>query len=474
MAVDVFISYATADKTIADAVCAKLEAERIRCWIAPRDAPPGSSWAAAIVDAIDNCRVMVLVFSAQANISPHTCREVEKAVRRGIPIVPLRIENVEPTKSMEHFLRTLHWLDALTPPLERHLDRLAGAVRGHLDHAQIESEALLVKTPIGKSNQGELPQIVGWIEKSGANCGSRQLFSFIGRHQWTLVAALAASIAVMIVIALAASSQLHCGQASICSSAFVVLDARSDSVTFRPGVSGLNGIAALVKEVDIISPREDLKSNDADRGPNLPAIFKQGGSVPLTLRIRTFNAETPNGASVTIRHLPGSDLWFEIETEPAPMEVAVLSKDSAFSVSLPAKGERNADSRLSFQAETNELRFALSEPELAVPGPIAVSSLAFADVDDPTAFAPNLVTTLKECVLKFEGSYGRDIKRSCADGEKLGIREPKGDIGTIRMSKIGIDTIFSGEVGGVDIELGDNTSINLMPTIYEKYFGSGR
>jgi len=34
MAHDVFISYSAEDKPIADAVCAALEAEHIRCWIA--------------------------------------------------------------------------------------------------------------------------------------------------------------------------------------------------------------------------------------------------------------------------------------------------------------------------------------------------------------------------------------------------------------------------------------------------------
>lgn len=34
MAHNVFISYSSKDKTIADAVCAGLEMEKIRCWIA--------------------------------------------------------------------------------------------------------------------------------------------------------------------------------------------------------------------------------------------------------------------------------------------------------------------------------------------------------------------------------------------------------------------------------------------------------
>src|SRR5688572_7918813 len=66
---DVFISYSSKDKQVADAACAALEARRTRCWIAPRDILPGAEWGSAIVDAIGQSRVMVLVYSANANRS---------------------------------------------------------------------------------------------------------------------------------------------------------------------------------------------------------------------------------------------------------------------------------------------------------------------------------------------------------------------------------------------------------------------
>ena len=85
-------------------------------------------WAAAIVEAIQQCQVMVLVFSEHANKSEQIMREVERAIHKGIPILPFRIADVLPTGSMEYFLATPHWLDALTPPLEEHLARLAETV----------------------------------------------------------------------------------------------------------------------------------------------------------------------------------------------------------------------------------------------------------------------------------------------------------------------------------------------------------
>jgi hypothetical protein len=50
---DVFISYSSKDNPAADATCAVQESKDMRCWIAPRDMS----------------RVLVLVFSANANLS---------------------------------------------------------------------------------------------------------------------------------------------------------------------------------------------------------------------------------------------------------------------------------------------------------------------------------------------------------------------------------------------------------------------
>lgn len=129
MAHDVFISYASKDKPKADAACAVLESRGIRCWIAPRDVLPGRPYGEAILDAIHGCRVMVLILSSHANESLHIPKEVERAVSRGVTVVPLRIEDVTPGKSLDYFIGSVHWLDALTPPLEQHLENLVTTVQ---------------------------------------------------------------------------------------------------------------------------------------------------------------------------------------------------------------------------------------------------------------------------------------------------------------------------------------------------------
>jgi tetratricopeptide (TPR) repeat protein len=136
---DVFISYAQVNKPIADAVCAKLESHGIRCWIAPRDVSPGINFPEAIVGGIEGSRVMVLIFSSHSNRSQHVIRELTTAVKRELIIIPFRIENVEPTKSMEYLIGIPHWLEAITPPLERHLDNLVGSIKKFLPDDEAET-----------------------------------------------------------------------------------------------------------------------------------------------------------------------------------------------------------------------------------------------------------------------------------------------------------------------------------------------
>lgn len=128
MAHDVFVSYCSADKALADAVCAKLEASHVRCWIAPRNVLAGTEYADSIVSAIQGCKVFVLVFSSGANASPHVRRELERAVSKGKVVLPLRTEDVTPSGTFEYCLSNTHWLDAITPPIEERLRELRETV----------------------------------------------------------------------------------------------------------------------------------------------------------------------------------------------------------------------------------------------------------------------------------------------------------------------------------------------------------
>src|SRR5215471_15523068 len=153
MACDVFISHSVKDERIADAVVAKLEAESVSCWIAPRDVVPGADWGESIINAIESSRIMILIFSQSANASPQIKREVERAVNKGVYIIPFRLEDIPPARSLEYFISTSQWMDAFAPPLESHLEILTKTVKSVL-----KSRALPGATVPAHSERLQLPK----------------------------------------------------------------------------------------------------------------------------------------------------------------------------------------------------------------------------------------------------------------------------------------------------------------------------
>jgi hypothetical protein len=148
MAHDVFICYSTADKVTADAACAHLEAAGVRCWIAPRDPIPGIPYSRQLVDAIDAARVVLLIFSKNTAQSEHVMRELELAADRNKVIVPFRIDDTQPNADLEYYIRRVHWLDAMSPPMEKRLEELVTLVKRVLGAAPPEPEPIPVPPPI--------------------------------------------------------------------------------------------------------------------------------------------------------------------------------------------------------------------------------------------------------------------------------------------------------------------------------------
>ena len=129
MAHDVFLSHSAQNREVADAICAALEKAGIRCWVAPRDVRPGRSFPGEITRAIQQSKVMLLIFSGHSNNSEQVLREVQLATDSRLPIIRFRIEDVALTDDLRYFLSTPHWLDALTPPLSKHIERLEVAIK---------------------------------------------------------------------------------------------------------------------------------------------------------------------------------------------------------------------------------------------------------------------------------------------------------------------------------------------------------
>jgi hypothetical protein len=132
---DVFISYSSKDKPIADGICARMEADGLRCWIAPRDIGSGEDWPTAIANGIAGSKVMVLVFSQNSNVSEDVSRELYLAANNKVVIIPFVIENVKPEAGKAYYLGRTHWLDAMNPPTDEQIGRLIERVHSLMEPA---------------------------------------------------------------------------------------------------------------------------------------------------------------------------------------------------------------------------------------------------------------------------------------------------------------------------------------------------
>jgi TolB-like protein/Tfp pilus assembly protein PilF len=148
-ATSIFISYASQDIVAANKVCAALEAAGLPCWIAPRDVRPGEPYAAAIVEAINACRLLVLVLTKNAVDSRHVLREVERASSKNRLVLSLRLDGCELPPELEYFLSANQWLDTSGGTLESVLPALIESVRG-----SARTDARPAATPAATSAAG--------------------------------------------------------------------------------------------------------------------------------------------------------------------------------------------------------------------------------------------------------------------------------------------------------------------------------
>jgi len=125
MSSHVFVSHSHEDSPAADLIVQALEERGVTCWLAPRDVPPGGSYAEAILNAIESANCFVLIYSEHSNVSSHVMREVERALKFGVNIVPVRFDDSTPSKSLDYLLATVHWLSIASDSRDRSIVKAA-------------------------------------------------------------------------------------------------------------------------------------------------------------------------------------------------------------------------------------------------------------------------------------------------------------------------------------------------------------
>ena len=127
---DVFISHAHKDKSIADAICGKLESAHLKCWTVARGISAREDWTETTRKAIGSSRVVVVVLSENANAAPHIEREIAHAFSMRRVIIPFRLAETLPRREILIYLGNVPWFNAPNPPAEEHLEALTARIKG--------------------------------------------------------------------------------------------------------------------------------------------------------------------------------------------------------------------------------------------------------------------------------------------------------------------------------------------------------
>lgn len=126
MAVDVFISFSSADRELAERIYDRLQKFEVAPWMSSRDILPGMDYQGSIVDAIQQSKVVLLVFSSQANHSAEVVKELSLASTK--LVIPARIEDVAPEGAFRYQISNRQFYD-LFEDFDRRLDDLCKHVK---------------------------------------------------------------------------------------------------------------------------------------------------------------------------------------------------------------------------------------------------------------------------------------------------------------------------------------------------------
>ena len=152
MAHEVFISYNTKMKNIADRIVSTLESNDIKCWYAPRDVI--GDYATSICDAVERAKIFVVLLDTNGSKSPHVLNEVEMAYKRiiqddaDLTILPFKLDKDELSKAMQYYIQRMHWIDASNDNIDDAIKELLSKVKVILKPYRNEAPKKRIANPI--------------------------------------------------------------------------------------------------------------------------------------------------------------------------------------------------------------------------------------------------------------------------------------------------------------------------------------
>jgi hypothetical protein len=194
----IFITYSSKDQKVAQTICKALENRGLACWILLRNVKPGQNFQEQIVKAIPAAKIMILVFTANANNSNEIKKELALASQNNLVVIPVRIEDVTPNEAFAYEFATRRWID-LFDDWENSIARLVELIAAATeDYPSGELEITAAKRSDTAGTLGGRPT----PRKAGGD-HTRQ------RSAWFRYALIGTSLAIILAGATAAGWKFH-------------------------------------------------------------------------------------------------------------------------------------------------------------------------------------------------------------------------------------------------------------------------
>ena len=101
---DIYICYTEPDKAIAEEICQAIEQQKISCWLNSRNVDMSKSYVRSIIEAINNCKCVIVIMSDSANESSQIEYEIDLAYKNNKTIISFVIENISINNVLNYYL----------------------------------------------------------------------------------------------------------------------------------------------------------------------------------------------------------------------------------------------------------------------------------------------------------------------------------------------------------------------------------
>jgi adenylate cyclase len=149
---DIFISYSRKDTEAAKLLAELLGANGYDVWIDVKGIHAATAWSREIVEAIDSCKVFIVLLSTNSLASPNVTKEVSLASESRKTIFPIDVEKIELTVDLRYQLAGIQRVS-----IHDKADIISGLDRLNIKGTAPEIDATQVPKPV---SDGRLPVAV--------------------------------------------------------------------------------------------------------------------------------------------------------------------------------------------------------------------------------------------------------------------------------------------------------------------------